>query len=103
MIRLRPVRGAAVVAAAAVLLVAAPRSAGADQPSFKQAQFSDQAAKATRLTAATQMTKDVAAPVLAFTGPTDMLVSPTNPRRHRRRHRRSSHPGVPAGALRRWG
>ncbi len=80
MTRLRCVRVSAVVAAVGVLLVAAPYSADADQPSFKQATFSDQAAKATRLTAATQMTKDVRAPVRAFTGPTDMLVSPTNPR-----------------------
>jgi hypothetical protein len=78
--RLRRLGPATAVASLAVLLAAPLLPAGADQPSFKQATFADQSVKPTRLTAAIQMTKDVANPVRAFTGPTDMLASPTNPR-----------------------
>ena len=80
LLRLRNLGTATAVASLAVLLAVPPLPAGADQPSFKQATFADQSVKPTRVTANVQMTKDVTSPVRAFTGPTDMLASPTNPR-----------------------
>jgi hypothetical protein len=45
-----------------------------------QATFSAQGVSVKRLTAAVQMTKDYPAPARAFTGPTDMLADPGDPR-----------------------
>src|SRR5579884_2011062 len=64
------------VAAGLVLPIALPSSAfGASSATFKPQQ-----ASVKRLTAAVQMTKDDPSPTRAFTGPTDMLVDPLNPR-----------------------
>lgn len=79
--RRRRFKAATIVASVAVLAALTPGSAGAaDQPSFPQVTFFNQAVKPTRVTAAIQMTKDQLSPVRAFGGPTSMLASPTNPR-----------------------
>lgn len=71
--------GGAIILALALGLASAGPALG-DQAAFKQATFRPQSAKWTRLTSAFQMTKDVANPVRAFTGPTSMLADPRNPR-----------------------
>ncbi|HEX3541881.1 MAG TPA: sialidase family protein [Acidimicrobiales bacterium] len=69
----------ALVLALALGLASAGTAVG-DQAAFKQATFRPQSARSSRLTAAFQMTKDVANPVRAFAGPTSMLADPRNPR-----------------------
>lgn len=60
--------------------IAMTGTATAATAAFNQAAFGSQAVSTTRLTAAVQMTKDEHAPTRGFTGPTSMIVSPSNPR-----------------------
>jgi hypothetical protein len=64
------------------LVGASPGMATAAGPTrlAQPATFGGQSATIKRLTAAIQMTKDSKAPARAYTGPTDMLVDPSNPR-----------------------
>ncbi|MGH2703908.1 MAG: sialidase family protein [Actinomycetota bacterium] len=68
------------VSIAGLLGVTAGSATAAEQPAFEQATFVKQAVRPMRLTAPVRMTKDRKSPVRAFTGPTSMLVHPTDPR-----------------------
>ena len=74
------------VAAAALggMMTVYAGSAGAEPGptpyTYKQVTFKTQAVGVEKLTAATQMTKDQEAPARAFTGPTSMVASPSDPR-----------------------
>ncbi len=76
---------AAVVAAALGGMMAASAGSAVAEPgptvsTFKQVTFGAQGVTVKKLTAAAQMTKDAETPARAFTGPTSMLASPTDPR-----------------------
>lgn len=71
---------AVMVSMAGLLVVAAGPASVAEQPAFEQGTFARQRVRPMRLTAPARMTKDRKSPVRAFTGPTSMLVHPTNPR-----------------------
>jgi hypothetical protein len=76
------VRGLALATAVTALLGTATgigSTAGSPAPST-QATFAAQSVSIKRLSAAVQMTKDYPAPARAFTGPTDMLADPADPR-----------------------
>lgn len=68
---------AGVVAAYAGSATAEP---GPTPSTYKQVTFKPQAVDIDKMTAASQMTKDLEAPARAFTGPTSMAVNPENPR-----------------------
>lgn len=76
------------VGTAAILvggLVAAYAGSATAEPgptpsTYKQVTFKPQGVDIDKMTAASQMTKDMEAPARAFTGPTSMAVNPENPR-----------------------
>jgi hypothetical protein len=72
------VRIGAAVGLLTVMLGAAGTSAALSRT--QQAPFAAQSSSIQRLTAAVQMTKDDPLPTRSFTGPTDMLADPANPR-----------------------
>jgi hypothetical protein len=79
------IKRASAAAAALLGLTAAYAGSATAEPgptpwTYKQAQFGPQSVEIDKLTAASQMTKDLEAPARAFTGPTSMAVHPQNPR-----------------------
>jgi hypothetical protein len=79
------IKRASAAAAALLGLTAAYAGSATAEPgptpwTYKQAQFGPQSVEVDKLTAASQMTKDLEAPARAFTGPTSMAVHPQNPR-----------------------
>ena len=80
----RNMRAGAVALAIGELVAAYAGSAGAEPgptPStYKQVTFKPQAVSVDKLTASTQMTKDLESPARAFTGPTSIVANPDNPR-----------------------
>jgi hypothetical protein len=75
--------GAAAAALGAMLAAYAGSAAAEPGPTpstYRQVTFKAQGVRVDRLTAATQMTKDLDAPARAFTGPTSMVAKPDDPR-----------------------